>query len=127
MISVLTKNEDLQQDLWVAYLSNEIDSTFSEKLKTLALSHDIQKTISDNYQKILDLDIDEKSLSELSDFQKSILLLTILGYTLEQVSRYNGVKQVIIDQEMVDLTKHHLWKKYGLKAQPKSRRKIRAH
>jgi hypothetical protein len=127
LISALTKNKDLQQDLWVSYLSGEIDSTFSNKLQQLSIADDIEKRASASFQDILDLNIPQDLLDNLSDLQCTILLMTILGYSLEQVGRYNGVEQVIIDKEMVDLTKNQVWVDYGFKAPPKSRRKIRAN
>lgn len=126
LISALTKNEDLRQDLWVAYLSGEINSTFSDKLYQLSLSYDIQKQSTEKLQQIIDLDIPQSNLDQLSDLQKSILLLTILGYSPEQIGKYNSIKQVIIEEEMVDLTKHPVWA-YGIKEKSKSRRKIRSY
>lgn len=127
LISVLTKDEDLRQDLWVAYLSGEIDSTFTNKLQQLSISKDIEKRASNSFQDIIDLNIPQDVLDQLSDLQCSILFMTILGYSLEQVGRYNDVKQVIIDEEMVNLTKHPVWVKYGFKASLKSRREVRSH
>jgi hypothetical protein len=127
LIMVLTKNEDLRQDLWVAYLSGEIDSTFSDKLKSLSLSYDIQDSSSELTYFILNLGIEQEELDQLSDLQRSILFLTLLGYSLEQVGEYNGVKQVIINKAMVDLNKHPLWVRYGVKEELKPRRKIRAN
>ena len=127
LISALTKNKDLQQDLWVSYLSGEIDSTFSNKLQQLFIADDIEKRASANLQDILDLNIPQDMLDQLSDLQRTILFMTILGYSLEQVGKYNGVKRVIIDKEMVNLTKNQVWVDYGFKASPKSRRKIRTN
>lgn len=127
LISALTKNEDLRQDLWVAYLSGEIHSTFSSKLQQLSISQDIEKRASQSLHDILDLNIPQDVLDQLSDLQRSIMFMIMLGYSLEQVGRYNGIKQVIIDQEMVSLVKHPLWEKYGSKETSKSRRKIRAN
>jgi len=115
LISALTKNEDLRQDLWVSYLSGEIDSTFSSKLQQLSISKDIEQRASSSFQDILDLNISQDVLDQLSDLQCSILFMTILGYSLEQVGRYNEVEQVIIDEEMVNLTKHPVWVKHGFK------------
>ena len=127
LISALTQNEDLRQDLWVAYLSGEINSTFSNKLLQLTVSQEIDQKASDNFQDIINLDIPQDTLDQLSDLQCSILFMTVLGYSLEQVGRYNDVEQVIIDEEMVNLTKHLVWVQNGLKASSKSRRKIRSH
>jgi hypothetical protein len=127
LISVLTKNEDLRQDLWVSYLSGEIDSTFSSKLQQLSISKDIEQKASNSLQDILDLNISQDVLGQLSDLQCSILFMTILGYNLEQVGRYNQVEQVVIDEEMVSLTKHPVWVQHGTQASSKSRRKVRSH
>jgi hypothetical protein len=126
LIQVLTKNEDLQQDLWVSYLSGDIKTTFCDKLEQLTLRYDVEQRCVEKLQEIINLDIVD-SLNTLSDLQCSILFMTMLGYTLEQVSKYNGVEQVIIDQELVNLTKHPLWVEYGIKKEPKSRRKIRTN
>jgi len=115
LISTLTKNEDLRQDLWVAYLSGEIHSTFYSKLQQLSISQDIEKRASQSLHDILDLNIPQDVLDQLSDLQCSILFMTILGYNLEQVGRYNEVEQAIIDQEMVGLIKHPVWEMYGSK------------
>jgi len=115
LISALTKNEDLRQDLWVAYLSGEIHSTFYSKLQQLSISQDIEKRASQSLHDILDLNIPQDVLDQLSDLQCSILFMTILGYNLEQVGRYNEVEQAIIDQEMVGLIKHPVWEMYGSK------------
>lgn len=115
LISALTKNEDLRQDLWVAYLSKDIPSTFTNKLKQLSQQQELNKHCSDNISKILELNIPEEALNELSDLQRSILLMVVLGYSLEQISEYNGVKQVTINREMVSLSKHPVWVTYGIK------------
>jgi len=115
LISALTKNEDLRQDLWVAYLSNTVDFSLINELHRATVCKEIQQKTSDNLQEILNLNIPQQMLDELSDIQISILLMTILGYTQEQVSRYNRVKQAIVDQEMVGLSKHPVWAMYGSK------------
>jgi len=109
----LTKNEDLRQDLWVAYLSNKIDSTFSDKITQLSLIQHVEKTILNNIHDILTLNIEQHDLDKLSDLQCSILFLNMLGYSLDQIGKYNSIKQVIIDKEMVDLIKHPLWISHG--------------
>ena len=126
LISALTKNEDLRQDLWVAYLSGEINSTFTKKLQQLSISQDVEKTAADSLQKILDLNIPQDILNQLSDLQCCILLMTILGYNLEQVGRYNGVEQVIVDKEMVSLHKHPIWVQHAkrIPGSCKKRRKV---
>ncbi len=125
LISVTTKDKDLRQDLWVAYLSGEIDSTFSKKLQQLSILKDIEKRIPNNFQDIIDLNIPQDILDQLSDIQCSILFMTILGYSLEQVGRYNGVRQVIVDKEKESLSKHPVWEQYGIKETLKPRPKIR--
>jgi hypothetical protein len=127
LILILTKNEDLQQDLWLSYLRGEIDSTFSNKLRQLSLSQKIQQSASDNFQNIINLDIQQNQLDELSELQCLILFMTILGYSLKQVSEYNGIEQTIINKEMMELSKHALWIKHGPKKIFKSRSKIRAN
>jgi hypothetical protein len=104
----------------VAYLSNEIDSTFSDKLQQFILIKDVEKRTSEQLQYIVDLNIQPDLLKELSDLQCSILLLTILGYSLEQVSRYNRVKQAKINLEMIVLSKHPLWVAHGTKTKSHS-------
>ena len=121
LIMTLTQNEDLRQDLWVYYLSNQIYSTFSDKLTQLSLISRIEKSILNNTQDILSLEIPQHDLDQLSDLQRSILLLSILGYNLEHIGKYNDVKQVIIDKEMVDLVQHPLWIRYGIKKEFKPR------
>jgi len=126
LISALTSNKDLRQDLWVCYLSHEIDSTFSNKLQQLSLIEKVEQAALHNYQNLIDLEIPQDLLSELSDLQCQILFMTILGYTPEQVGRYNGVKQVVIAKEMAGLIQHPLWVQHGIKKAPKSRRTIRS-
>jgi hypothetical protein len=109
LILVLTKNEDLRQDLWVSYLSGEIISTFCSKLKQLSLHQDVEKTAANSLQHILDLDIPQDALNQLSDLQCSILFMLCLGYNLEQVGRYNAIKQTTVDKEAIDLSKHPVW------------------
>jgi hypothetical protein len=125
LILILTKNEDLQQDLWLSYLCGEIDSTFSNKLRQLSLSQKIQQTASHNFQDIINLNIPQDQLDELSELQCLILFMTILGYSLKQVREYNSVSQVAINKEMATLSKHALWVQYGSKEISKSRSKIR--
>ena len=101
--------------------------TFTEKTAQLTLINDVEKTASTNIKSILDLNIPQETLDSLSDLQCSILFMTILGYSLEQVGRYNGIKQVTVSKEMVGLAKHPAWEQYGIKATPKSRREVRTN
>jgi hypothetical protein len=110
LISALTKNEDLRQDLWVAYLSGEIDSTFSKKLQQLSISLDVEKRASERFQEIIDLDIAPHVLDQLSDLQCLILFMTILGYSAEPISIHTGIMRVHIVQFLVTLKDSNIWK-----------------
>lgn len=116
IINLLTKNEDHRQDLWVHYLSgNSIESLSSHLQKIVddysehdQLKHNIQIAMNNPLpQPFLDF------LSTFSDFERTTMYMLMLGFTIEQISKYKGISEVRIRQTLSNIGYNEGWRNFN--------------
>ena len=109
----MTDNEDYRQDLWVHYLSGDSSASFSshlDQIKLVRTEHEVlqQKIwqfINDSsYAKILEIIVD------FSEFEKSIIVLLVMGLNVESISRYKHIDEIRINQAISAIRENSVWK-----------------
>lgn len=114
----LTKDDDDRQELWLHYVSGNSPSTFEQKLLKIKRKREQEEkflcAISEFYinppsKKTL------KLLETFSEFERSIMFLLLLGFTVQEVSEYKGISYIRIKQSIASIKTHTIWKDYGLK------------
>ena len=115
LINNLTNNEDYRQELWVHYLSGNSPSSFSshlENVKTAYTEHTLLQNaiwtfINDSsHSEILDIIVD------FSEFEKSIIILLIIGLDVEAISRYKNISETRIRQAVHSIRCNNIWKSF---------------
>lgn len=124
LINCLTDNEDLRQELWVHYLSgNSIDS-FSEHLEKLKSEQDDQVYISSTVWQLLKGQYADQFscvVEALSDYERSILFLAVLGFSTATIAERKGISQVRIRQTLTSIRYNDVWCNiYGIKDEAES-------
>jgi hypothetical protein len=108
IINLITKDEDLRQDLWVAYLSG----IPLHKLPTTILQQYIINDINSQDAKIYQLaklDIPIKSFNILNNHEKYTLLLLYLGYNIGEISVTLGKSRVAILELIASIKQNKMW------------------
>lgn len=119
LINCLTNDEDFRQELWVYHLDgNPIESLpdYLNKLKLersddfklkKAIHQIIQNPLSDNVLEFLD---------NFTDFERSIICLSMLDLTIERIASIKGISEVRIRQTIANIRYNSIWEKYyGIK------------
>lgn len=122
LINCLTNDEDLRQELWVYYLNGNPIESFPDYLNKLQLQYAddfklkkaihqiIQNPLSDNVLEFLD---------NFTDFERSIICLSMLDLTIERISAIKGISEVRIRQTIANIRYNSIWEKYyGIKKEP---------
>ena len=117
LINNLTNDEDLQQELWVHYLSGNSVESLSSRLESVKIEYsDDLKLIEAIWLLIYSppsntlIDI----LDNFSDFEKSIMCLLMLGISVERISAIKGINEVRIRQSISSIKYNTIWReKYG--------------
>ena len=118
LINNLTSDEDHRQELWLHYISGNSPCTFEEKLNKIKEEHEKH----DRFIKALDSLYDNPPTPQLisflcnfSDFERSVMFLLLLGFSVEDVSKYKEISRIRIEQTIFSIKGHTAWKKYGIK------------
>jgi hypothetical protein len=111
LINQLTKNEDLQQDLWVAYLSGTPNHFLHECLLRATTSEIIQNKFKSAIQQLILDPPPQAFIDYLTETECEIVCLLMIGCDLGIISKYNGVSEVRIHQILVALQNSKAWDK----------------
>ena len=119
LIERLTSDEDKQQTLWLYYISGEPAENLSNKLEEISREHELlrkfQESLVDLYANPIPEDV-FKFLSNFSDYERSIMFLLLLGFSVTEVSEYKKISIVRIKQSIAAIRKHTIWEEtYGIK------------
>lgn len=129
LIVCLTKDEDLQQELWVHYLSGSSVDGFSDYLNKLKIKNLEDSKFRENLWDMLSNPIDEQTsnfLDNFTHFEKSIICLSVLGLSTKQISEIKGISEVRIKQSFETIRYNECWSKYGTQEKSNRRRKTRS-
>lgn len=112
IIESLTKDEDLRQDLWLQHISgNQVDISLSQlsidddqdPMLRQAMWRLIKQPPSDNLMKVLE---------NLSDFERKIVFMLMLGISTEKIAKYRGTSEVRIKQAISAIRYNKSWIRY---------------
>ena len=112
LINVLTLDEDYRQELWVYYLNGNSPNTFLsylDKLNQTQKESELfnqalwQLTSSSSYSSILDI------ISDFSEFEKSLIVLMILGLTPSAIADYKSISEIRVQQAISVIRYNPFW------------------
>lgn len=102
LINQLTQDEDMRQDLWVAYLSGVPSCQLIQSLSQFQVNLRIESDKQALYE-IIYHPIDESILTYMSPIERLIACLTALNCDLGIISTYTGIKKAHIRGILVAL------------------------
>ena len=109
-INNLTSNEDYRQDLWVYYLENNSTLSFDDFLEYLRLhskEHKNSKQFLRDYIKD-GYDIHEFLLN-FTEFERSIIYLMVINFTVPEIAKYKGISKIRIMQTINVIRDNPAW------------------
>jgi hypothetical protein len=120
----------LRQELWVYYLDGNPVESFAGHLEQMATALEDDIAVRKNLWKLLKDPPKEEFqvfLDDFTDFERSIIIVLMLGLTVEKISLYKGISQVRIRQAIIAIRYNKAWEvHYGIKEEPDRRREIRS-
>lgn len=120
-IETLSQDEDERQDLWVAYLEDpyfDLSSRFIE----IKSRNDANDTILSNLINYLQSPPTSEMLELLDNFtelERSVMILLVIGFTKEQVSKYKMIEMLRLQQMINNISTHPIWEKALAKKETK--------
>lgn len=112
-IETLSQDEDERQDLWVAYLEDpyfDLSSRFIE-IKNRNDTNDIILTNLINYLQSPPTSEMLELLDNFTDLERSVMILLVIGFTKEQVSKYKMIETLRLQQMINNISTHPIWEK----------------
>lgn len=120
-IETLSQDEDERQDLWVAYLEDpyfDLSSRFIE-IKSRNDANDIVLTNLINYLQSPPTSEMLELLDNFTDLERSVMILLVIGFTKEQVSKYKMIEMLRLQQMVNNISTHPIWEKTLAKKETK--------
>ena len=125
-IDRLSLNEDDRQDLWVAYLQDP-DVNFPNTLDNIKFHRSVQEQISANIVACfysISHDYTHDALDIFTELERSILILLMIGLSIEQISRYKMIGMLRLQQMLDNVSTHPIWEELRAKEAAEFRREI---
>lgn len=116
-IEILSQDEDERQDLWVSYLQDpyfDISSRFVEIKNRKDANDLIFNNIINYLQSPPTADMLEL-LDHFTELERSIMLLLVIGFTKEQVSKYKMIEMLRLQQLIANISTHPAWERMFVK------------
>ena len=110
LINSLTINEDLRQDLWVAYLSGTPIANLSQKIIENLISYDIQSKEAAAYELAIS-NIPQEISDLFNSFEKHTMFLLYMGYNIGEISVTLGKSRVAILGLISSIKQNNAWDK----------------
>lgn len=116
LINNLTNDDDLRQELWLHYLSGNHPSSFTSHLQKIKLeSSQYQKLQETIWQFITNDDPTAEQVvdivNQLTDLERSIVALLMIGVSVEHISRYKAISPIRINQAISAIRNNTNWEK----------------
>jgi len=112
IIEGLTKDEDIKQDLWLQYIdNNQIDLSPSQ----LSIDDDQDPVLRQAMWRLIKQPPSDrlmKVLENLSDFERKIVFMLMLGISTEKIAKYRGTSEVRIKQAISAIRYNKSWIRY---------------
>lgn len=125
LINCLTNDDDLQQELWLYYLDGNPVESFATHLEKISVIFEDDTTVRKNLWDLLSNPPNEEFqefLENFTDFERSIIIVLMLGLTVEKIAIYKGISQVRIRQAIAAIRYNNAWEvHYGIKEEPDGR------
>jgi hypothetical protein len=112
-IETLSQDEDERQDLWVAYLEDpyfDLSSRFIE-IKSRNDANDIILSNLINYLQSPPTSEMLELLDNFTELERSVMILLVIGFTKEQVSKYKMIEMLRLQQMINNISTHPIWEK----------------
>jgi len=112
-IETLSQDEDERQDLWVAYLEDpyfDLSSRFIE-IKSRNDANDIIISNLINYLQSPPTSEMLELLDNFTELESSVMILLVIGFTKEQVSKYKMIEMLRLQQMINNISTHPIWEK----------------
>jgi hypothetical protein len=112
-IETLSQDEDERQDLWVAYLEDpyfDLSSRFIE-IKSRNDANDIIISNLINYLQSPPTSEMLELLDNFTELERSVMILLVIGFTKEQVSKYKMIEMLRLQQMINNISTHPIWEK----------------
>lgn len=112
IIEGLTKDEDKRQELWLHYVySNQVDLSPSQ----LSIDDDQDPVLRHAMWRLIKQPPSDrlmKVLETLSDFERKIVFMLMLGISTEKIAKYRGTSEVRIKQAISAIRYNKSWIRY---------------
>jgi hypothetical protein len=122
LINCLTNNEDLRQDLWVHYLSGNPTDSLVTHLQKISDDYSEDLKVKHAIWQLISSPLSEKFpdfLSSFTEFEQSIICLLMLGLSIQQISKHEGISEVRIRQTVSSIRYNVVWRQfYGIEEAP---------
>lgn len=130
LINCITGDEDFRQELWVHYLNGNSIETFSSHLEKIKVEYSDDQALKSSIQQMLQNPPSDKLMSileKLTDLERSVVCLLILGVEVTDISKLKSISEVRIRQVIVTLRYNDIWSKTdGIKNKVNGRRTSRS-
>jgi len=131
LISSLTNDEDLKQDLWVCYLSGVPVESFESRLERLKVEYSDDVSLRESIWHLIKHPPSEE-LSNIieqnfTEYERSIICCLMLGLDVGKISNLKGISEVRIRQSIATIRYNECWEvMYGTEEKSNRRRGVRS-
>jgi hypothetical protein len=110
LINSLTNNEDLRQDMWVAYLSGTPLVNLRQKILEKLITYHTQSKVYNAYE-LSKIDIPLDLLMFFTANERHVMFLLYLGYNIGEISVTLGESRVTIISSILSIKQNTAWNK----------------
>lgn len=128
-IEALTADEDERQDLWVAILQTpnvDPEEAYLNSIREASFNHNVSTRISQVLQQPPSQRLTD-TIAKFTEFEQSVMFMMMLGFTLDDISRYKLVRPLRLMQTISTIASHPIWEAYFAEETTTSRREIRTN
>jgi DNA-directed RNA polymerase specialized sigma24 family protein len=116
LIKFLSKDEDVQQDLWVSYLSGASVESLEARAKRSEAKYvddlELRIAIWDMINNPLPEKLSDLIEANFSDYEKTIICQLTLGFSASEISDAKGISEVRIKQSIATIRYNKAWASY---------------
>lgn len=115
LINCLTNNDDLRQQLWVHYLDGNPVETFATHLQKISSVFEEDAVVRESLWDLLKNPPNpefQEFLGNFTDFERSIIIVLMLGLTVDKISLHKGISEARIRQAITAIGYNSAWSKY---------------
>ena len=113
-LELTTNDDDIRQEVWVKILetgNSNAQAHLAKVIEDQKFNEDLQSRLKNIMVETQDADIVEL-IQHFSPNQQSIIILIILGYSLDFITRYKNMCNLRFTQTLKFISKHEVWGEY---------------